>query len=33
MGAYGHGRMRETIFGGCTQHFLEGSDRLLLMMH
>ncbi len=33
MGAYGHGRMRETIFGGCTQHFLESSDRPLLMMH
>lgn len=33
MGAYGHGRMRETIFGGCTRHFLENGDRPLLMMH
>lgn len=33
MGAYGHGRMRQTIFGGCTRHFLENSERPLLMMH
>lgn len=33
MGAYGHGRMRETIFGGCTRHFLDDGDRPLLMMH
>jgi len=33
MGAYGHGRMRETIFGGCTRHFLENSDWPLLMIH
>ncbi len=33
MGAYGHGRMRETIFGGCTRYFLETGDRPVLMMH
>lgn len=33
MGAYGHGPVRETIFGGCTRHFLENGDRPLLMMH
>jgi nucleotide-binding universal stress UspA family protein len=33
MGAYGHGRMREAIFGGCTRHFLENGDRPVLMMH
>lgn len=33
MGAYGHGRMRETMFGGCTRHFLEYSDQPVLMMH
>jgi nucleotide-binding universal stress UspA family protein len=33
MGAYGHGPIRETIFGGCTRHFLENGDRPLLMMH
>lgn len=33
MGAYGHGRLRETIFGGCTRYFLENGDRPVLMMH
>jgi nucleotide-binding universal stress UspA family protein len=33
MGAYGHGPIRQTIFGGCTRHFLENGDRPLLMMH
>lgn len=33
MGAYGHGRMRETIFGGCTRRYLENSDQPVLMMH
>ncbi|HVJ55872.1 MAG TPA: universal stress protein [Aliidongia sp.] len=33
MGGYSHNRAREVIFGGCTQHFLEGSDRPVLLMH
>jgi nucleotide-binding universal stress UspA family protein len=33
MGAYGHGRMRELVFGGCTRHFLDQADRPVLMMH
>jgi nucleotide-binding universal stress UspA family protein len=33
MGGYGHSRARETIFGGCTRHFLEHAERPLLMMH
>ncbi|HUH83961.1 MAG TPA: universal stress protein [Stellaceae bacterium] len=33
MGGYGHGRVRELVFGGCTQHFLEGADRPVLLMH
>ena len=33
MGGYGHGRMQEMIFGGCTQHFLEHGDRPVLLMH
>jgi nucleotide-binding universal stress UspA family protein len=33
MGGYGHGRFREMVFGGCTQHFLDQSDRPVLLMH
>ncbi|MCX7364208.1 MAG: universal stress protein [Alphaproteobacteria bacterium] len=33
MGGYGRGRFRETIFGGCTRHFLEAADRPVLLMH
>jgi nucleotide-binding universal stress UspA family protein len=33
MGGYGHGRLRETVFGGCTRHFLDRCDRPVLMMH
>jgi nucleotide-binding universal stress UspA family protein len=33
MGGYGHGRMRELIFGGCTQRFLERAARPVLLMH
>lgn len=33
MGGYGHGRVRELVFGGCTRHFLEGADRPVLLMH
>jgi nucleotide-binding universal stress UspA family protein len=33
MGAYGRARMREVIFGGCTQSFIEHADCPVLMMH
>jgi nucleotide-binding universal stress UspA family protein len=33
MGGYGHGRLREMVFGGCTQYFLDQGDRPVLMMH
>lgn len=33
MGAYGHARLREVLFGGCTQSFIEHADRAVLMMH
>jgi nucleotide-binding universal stress UspA family protein len=33
MGAYGHSRLRETLFGGCTQSFLRDADRPILLMH
>jgi nucleotide-binding universal stress UspA family protein len=33
MGGYGHGRTRELVFGGCTQHFLERADRPIFLMH
>lgn len=33
MGGYGHGRLREMVFGGCTQHFLNQCDRPVLLMH
>ncbi len=33
MGGYGHGRMREMVFGGCTRHFLEQAERPVLMVH
>lgn len=33
MGGYGHSRARETVFGGCTRHFLERAGRPVLMMH
>jgi nucleotide-binding universal stress UspA family protein len=32
-GAYGHWRVREMIFGGCTQSFIRHSDRAILLMH
>jgi nucleotide-binding universal stress UspA family protein len=31
LGAYGHSRTRELLFGGCTQHFLDAPDAVLLM--
>jgi len=33
MGGYGHRRMREVVFGGCTQSALEAGDRPVFVMH
>src|SRR6266568_4010540 len=33
MGAYGHSRMRELIFGGCTQAVIRHADRPVLLLH
>lgn len=33
MGAYGHSRMREWIFGGFTERVLRGAEVPVLMMH
>ena len=33
MGAFGHSRMREAVFGGFTQHFVQNSPVPVLMMH
>jgi nucleotide-binding universal stress UspA family protein len=33
LGAYGHSRTRELLFGGCTQHFLEDAESAVLLMH
>ncbi len=33
LGAYGHSRMRELLFGGCTRSFIEHADRPVLLMH
>lgn len=33
MGAYGHSRFREAIFGGATRHMLEQSHLPILMAH
>jgi len=33
MGAYGRSRMREMIFGSCTEALLDRSDRPILLMH
>jgi len=33
MGAYGHSRLREWMFGGFTRHVLQGADVPVLMMH
>ncbi len=32
MGAYGHSRMREVIFGGCTQSFIQDADGAALFL-
>jgi nucleotide-binding universal stress UspA family protein len=33
MGAYGHSRLREYIFGGATQYVLNHLNRPVLMSH
>jgi nucleotide-binding universal stress UspA family protein len=33
MGGYGRGRMRELVFGGCTQRFIERAERPVFLMH
>src|SRR5262245_47155623 len=33
MGAYGHSRMREVIFGGCTQSVIGHAERPVLLLH
>jgi nucleotide-binding universal stress UspA family protein len=33
MGAFGHSRTRELIFGGCIQAALEAGDFPVLMLH
>ena len=33
MGAYGHSRLREWVFGGFTEHVLRGAAVPVLMMH
>ncbi len=33
MGGYGHNRIREIIFGGCTEAFLRAADRPVLLVH
>ena len=33
MGAYGHSRLREWVFGGFTQHVLRDAEVPVLMMH
>jgi nucleotide-binding universal stress UspA family protein len=33
MGAYGHSRVRELMFGSRTEAFIRGADRPILLMH
>jgi nucleotide-binding universal stress UspA family protein len=33
MGAYGHSRTRQSLFGGCTQYFLSDAAHAVLFMH
>ena len=33
MGAYSHSRLRELVFGGCTERFITEAERPVLMMH
>jgi nucleotide-binding universal stress UspA family protein len=32
-GAYGHSRISEIMFGGCTRSFIQHADRPILLMH
>jgi len=32
-GAYGHSRLTEAVFGGCTRSFIRACDRPVLLMH
>jgi nucleotide-binding universal stress UspA family protein len=32
-GAYGHPRMHQILFGGCTQSMIRKADRPVLLMH
>jgi len=33
MGAYGHSRLREMLFGGCTRAFISSANKPVLLMH
>jgi nucleotide-binding universal stress UspA family protein len=33
LGAFGHSPVREALFGGCTQSFIQHGDRPVLLMH
>lgn len=33
MGAYGHSRVRQLVFGGCTQHFLREAPAAVFLAH
>jgi nucleotide-binding universal stress UspA family protein len=33
MGAYGHRRLRELLFGGCTQSALDAAHCAVLLVH
>jgi nucleotide-binding universal stress UspA family protein len=33
LGAYGHSRMRELLFGGCTQSVIDSSEKPVLLMY
>jgi nucleotide-binding universal stress UspA family protein len=33
LGAYGHSRMRQIVFGGCTQHFLHSAPAAVFLAH
>jgi nucleotide-binding universal stress UspA family protein len=33
LGAYGHSRMHEILFGSCTQSVIQNADRPVLLMH
>jgi nucleotide-binding universal stress UspA family protein len=33
LGAYGHSRLRQLVFGGVTKHLVDKSDIPLLLAH